>query len=128
MSAKKCRTGCEKKHEMSDEQVPPPGGNPLEALTLKQREVLEFIMEHKTSKEISRLLGISPHTVDQRVTQARAKLGMNRRGEVASEYRRLKTIYEEDGASCKTPGLNLVDFAPVATCPADLGVAGSFFC
>lgn len=47
---------------MADEQVPPSGGNPLDALTEKQREVLELLMEHKTSKEISRLIGISPHT------------------------------------------------------------------
>ena len=61
----------------------------LDALTEKQREVLDLLIQHKTSKEISRLLGISPHTVDQRIMLARAKLNVASRGEVAQEYRRL---------------------------------------
>ncbi|MBB4612166.1 helix-turn-helix transcriptional regulator [Novosphingobium taihuense] len=69
--------------------------NPLGELTAKQREVLDLLIEHKTSKEISRLLGISPHTVDQRIMLARAKLGVATRGEVAQAYRRLMAIYEQ---------------------------------
>lgn len=61
----------------------------LDALTDKQREVLDLLIQHKTSKEISRDLGISPHTVDQRIMLARAKLNVSSRGEVAQEYRRL---------------------------------------
>ncbi|WP_226017793.1 helix-turn-helix transcriptional regulator [Novosphingobium sp. FKTRR1] len=61
----------------------------LESLTAKQREVLDLLIEHRTSKEISRLLGISPHTVDQRIMFARAKLNVATRGEVAQVYRRL---------------------------------------
>jgi len=72
----------------------PEGPNPLDSLTEKQREVLDLLLEHKTSKEISRKLGISPHTVDQRMTQARVKLGLANRGEVANAYRRLKEMYE----------------------------------
>lgn len=60
----------------------------LAGLTDKQREVLDLLIEHKTSKEISRQLGISPHTVDQRINSARTKLGVSSRGQVASEYRR----------------------------------------
>lgn len=63
--------------------------DPLEALTSKQRDVLDLLIQHKTSKEISRLLGISPHTVDQRIMLARAKLQVATRGEVAQAYRRL---------------------------------------
>lgn len=70
-------------------------GNPLVELTAKQREVLDLLIEHKTSKEISRLLGISPHTVDQRIMLARAKLGVATRGEVAQAYRRLIRTYEQ---------------------------------
>lgn len=62
--------------------------DPLGFLTDKQREVLDLLIEHKTSKEISRELGISPHTVDQRINSARTRLGANNRGQVASEYRR----------------------------------------
>ena len=66
--------------------------NPLALLTDKQREVLDLLIEHKTSKEISRLLGISPHTVDQRINSARVHLGGTGRGQVASEYRRLLSL------------------------------------
>ncbi len=69
--------------------------NPLEDLTVKQREVLDLLILHKTSKEISRSLGISPHTVDQRINLARSKLGLNSRNQVAQEYRQLIQTYEQ---------------------------------
>lgn len=69
--------------------------NPLFELTVKQREVLDLLIQHKTSKEISRLLGISPHTVDQRIMLARGKLGVTSRSEVAQAYRRLLETYEQ---------------------------------
>ncbi|MGV3511258.1 MAG: helix-turn-helix domain-containing protein [Novosphingobium sp.] len=69
--------------------------NPLVELTAKQREVLDLLIQHKTSKEISRELGISPHTVDQRIMLARAKLGVATRGEVAQAYRKLVATYEQ---------------------------------
>lgn len=74
----------------------------LRSLTDKQRAVLDLLIEHKTSKEISRILGISHHTVDQRIMLARAKLGVATRSEVAQAYRRLvsdiaraASIYEQ---------------------------------
>ena len=69
--------------------------NPLLELTAKQRDVLDLLIQHKTSKEISRLLGISPHTVDQRIMLARGKLGVASRNEIAQAYRRLIEIYEQ---------------------------------
>lgn len=69
--------------------------SPLLDLTAKQREVLDLLIQHKTSKEISRLLGISPHTVDQRIMLARAKLGVGSRNGVAQAYRRLIETYEQ---------------------------------
>lgn len=71
------------------------GGDPLGELTAKQREVLNLLIQHKTSKEISRLLGISPHTVDQRIMLARSKLQVATHGEVAQAYRRLIETYEQ---------------------------------
>jgi len=59
------------------------------SLTDKQRDVLDLLIAHKTSKEIARELGISPHTVDQRIQFAKSKLGADSRGEVALAYRRL---------------------------------------
>ena len=58
-------------------------------LTDKQRQVLDLLIQHKTSKEISRALGISSHTVDQRIMLSRTKLGVASRSEVAQAYRRL---------------------------------------
>jgi DNA-binding CsgD family transcriptional regulator len=74
----------------------------LAGLTAKQREVLDLLIEHKTSKEIARELGISPHTVDQRIQFAKEKLGASSRSEVALLYRRLIEIcgqltYEDSG-------------------------------
>lgn len=74
----------------------------LESLTEKQRQVLDLLLEHKTSKEIARVLRISPHTVDQRIQFAREKLGAQTRSEAAVAYRRLLEIcgqltYEDSG-------------------------------
>jgi DNA-binding CsgD family transcriptional regulator len=67
----------------------------LASLTGKQREVLDLLIEHKTSKEIGRRLGISPHTVDQRIQFAKDKLGARTRNEAAAAYRRLREICEQ---------------------------------
>ena len=71
-------------------------------LTAKQREVLDLLIQHKTSKEIARRLEISPYTVDQRINFAKDKLGARTRGEAAVAYRRLvetcgHSIYGESG-------------------------------
>lgn len=76
------------------------GAGGLAGLTDKQREVLDLLIEHKTSKEIARMLGISPHTVDQRIFFAKEKLGAASRNEAAAAYRRLtavsgRTTYQE---------------------------------
>ena len=48
-----------------------------------QIEVLLLVDQHHSSKEIAARLGISPHTVDQRIRGALEKLGVERRGEAA---------------------------------------------
>jgi DNA-binding CsgD family transcriptional regulator len=58
--------------------------------TDKQCLVLDLLIEHKTSKEIARALGISPYTVDQRISLARAKLGVSSRSELAARYRAMR--------------------------------------
>lgn len=68
----------------------PEQGGTLADLTVKQREALDLLLEHKTSKEISRNLGISPHTVDQRIEAAKRRLGATTRGELAQLYIRLR--------------------------------------
>jgi DNA-binding CsgD family transcriptional regulator len=71
----------------------PAEGSALAALTDRQRQVLDLLIEHKSSKEIARALDISPHTVDQRIRFARDKLGVRTRSEVAVAYRRLLETY-----------------------------------
>lgn len=75
----------------------------LEALTPKQCEVLDLLIQHKTSKEIARELGISPHTVDQRVQFAKEKLGVETRSEAAVEYRRLMELCQRPVAAASGP-------------------------
>jgi len=78
------------------------GRDLIEELTLKQREVLDLLIQHKTSKEISRLLGISPHTVDQRITLARAKFKVSTRNEVAQVYSQLVADFDTKVAENRT--------------------------
>jgi DNA-binding CsgD family transcriptional regulator len=63
-------------------------------LTEKQRACLDLLLEHKTSKEIARLLDISKHTVDQRLNAARDTLGAQDRNETAFLYGQLNQIYD----------------------------------
>ena len=79
-------------------------GDPLRGLTTKQCQVLDLLIQHKTSKEISRMLGISPHTVDQRILLARAKLQVGTRSETAQAYRRLLADQDKAPGQDKTSG------------------------
>lgn len=66
----------------------------LNQLTAKQRAALDLLIQHKTSKEISRALGISPHTVDQRIDSAKRILGSSTRGELVQTYLQLREACE----------------------------------
>lgn len=57
--------------------------SPVSRLSPGQIEVLLLVDLHHSSKEIAARLGISPHTVDQRIRGALDKLGVDRRGEAA---------------------------------------------
>lgn len=59
----------------------------LPQLTPKQREVMAHVADHRTSKEIAGLLGISESAVNQRIELIRARLGGLPRGEMARLYR-----------------------------------------
>jgi DNA-binding CsgD family transcriptional regulator len=67
----------------------------VDGLTDKQRAVLDLVLEHKSSKEIARALGISPHAVDQRIKTARNKLAAGSRAELARIYLRQRSMYGE---------------------------------
>ena len=89
----------------------------LDDLSAKQRQVLDLLIEHKTSKALARCLGISPHTVDQRIQFARDKLGARTRSEAAQAYRRLlqtygRATYERPGIAVAPPGCDDPKGAP----------------
>jgi DNA-binding CsgD family transcriptional regulator len=63
-------------------------------LTAKQREVLDLLVDHKTSKEIAQTLNISPHTVDQRIQFAKRHLGASSRADLARIYRQSRVMSE----------------------------------
>ena len=72
---------------LSDRVAGPVGPNdpesPVGRLSQGQVECLLLVDRHHNSKEIAARLGISPHTVDQRIRGALEKLGVERRGEAA---------------------------------------------
>lgn len=59
--------------DLPDYRTDSPSG--LDRLTAKEREVLELVHARLSSKEIGLKLGLSHKTVDQRLDNARAKLG-----------------------------------------------------
>ncbi|WP_041557931.1 helix-turn-helix transcriptional regulator [Novosphingobium sp. PP1Y] len=75
----------------------------LESLTDKQVEVLDQLCLHKTSKEIANELGISRHTVDQRVSSVRTKWNLPTRQEVVRLYRELRETAENRNDSICEP-------------------------
>jgi DNA-binding CsgD family transcriptional regulator len=64
-------------------------------LTEKHRACLDLLLDHRTSKQIARILGIAKPTVDQRIAAARVILGANNRGDAAMRYARLRAIYDQ---------------------------------
>jgi len=61
-----------------------PTPNPdLAALTDGQRDCLRLVYNHLTSKDIARVLGVSPHTVDMRLRTAMKTLSVGSRIEAA---------------------------------------------
>jgi DNA-binding CsgD family transcriptional regulator len=51
-----------------------------------QKACLRLVVDHHTSKEIARIIGISPFTVDQRVDAARRKLNAASRKDAAKIF------------------------------------------
>ena len=66
----------------------------LEKLSPKQCDALRLVFVGKTSKEISRELGIVPRAVDQRLDAARKILGASERGEAARKFYELHCASE----------------------------------
>jgi DNA-binding CsgD family transcriptional regulator len=63
-------------------------------LSAGQLDCLRLVDQHLSSKEIAAELGISPHTVDQRIRQALAILGVERRTQAARIVARYTGPYQ----------------------------------
>ena len=57
--------------------------NYISLLSAAQIETLRHVYEHKNSKQIARLMNVSPHTVDERVRRSLKKLNASNRIEAA---------------------------------------------
>lgn len=75
----------------SPADVEPEVAERVAKLTQGQLDCLRLVAQHLSSKEIAVELGISPHTVDQRIRQALHVLGVDRRSQAA----RMVTQHED---------------------------------
>ncbi len=82
-----------------------------------QRDCLRLVLAHLNSKEISRKLDISPHTVDQRLRGAIAALGVSTRFEAARRFA------EHEGAETYQPLIYQSSDIENISKPASLGLS-----
>lgn len=54
-------------------------GSAITTLSAAQIDTLRLVYAHKNSKEIARIMGVSSHTVDERIRTAMRKLGVDSR-------------------------------------------------
>ncbi|MCK0511476.1 LuxR C-terminal-related transcriptional regulator [Aromatoleum buckelii] len=54
----------------------------LESLSLREKETFDLVVEGNSSKEIARILGISPKTVEAHRGRLMSKLGVRSSGEL----------------------------------------------
>lgn len=79
------------KHDVSNDDL----GTRIARLSSGQLECLRLVDRHMSSKEIAAELGVSSHTVDQRLRVALQILGVDRRAQAA----RLVTEFSEQTAT-----------------------------
>jgi DNA-binding CsgD family transcriptional regulator len=84
--------------------------SPLE-LTEGQKACLRLVVQHHTSKEIARTLGISPFTVDQRLDAARRKLNAASRKDAAKIFATLDRVGVSQQLVYETPAVEPNRFA-----------------
>lgn len=97
---------------MDDNEAAP---HPLSRLSSGQLDVVRLVAELKSSKLIARELGISSHTVDQRLKRVQAILGVEGRAEAA----RLYQVHAKPGLTEQTDEL----WANLVYQPSDLSKA-----
>jgi DNA-binding NarL/FixJ family response regulator len=79
------RTSDEPAAGQTHEAGPPPAGAELDALTPREREVLDMLAEGLSNKEIAWRMNISGHTVKSHVASIFAKLNVSTRTEAVTQ-------------------------------------------
>lgn len=93
----------------------------LALLTEGQRDCLRLVYNHMTSKDIARILGVSPHTVDMRLRTAMKTLAVGSRIEAA----RLLVQDEAGGEVMPDAYQPLIYHPPEIESQADSSILGS---
>ena len=65
----------------------------IDRLTEPQKDCLRLVASLRSSKEIARILDISPHTVDQRLKRAQSILGASSRAEAARMFAKHEQLH-----------------------------------
>ncbi|MBL0923196.1 MAG: helix-turn-helix transcriptional regulator [Sphingomonadaceae bacterium] len=86
-------------------------------LTEGQKACLRLVDDHHTSKEIARILGISPFTVDQRLDAARRKLNAVTRREAAKIFAAMENGPLSEPLVYETSRLETAVFADIPALP-----------
>jgi DNA-binding CsgD family transcriptional regulator len=90
----------------------------LGRLSDKQRQVLDMIVERRTSKEIARSLGISASAVEQRLQSARKVLNASSRDDAARAYALLITPCNQlTGDPSQVPAIPFISHLPSPEVP-----------
>jgi DNA-binding NarL/FixJ family response regulator len=63
--------------------------DPLDALTTRERDVLELMAQGRSNRGIAEVLVVTPHAVEKHVTQIFSKLGV---GEAPADHRRVVAV------------------------------------
>ena len=95
-------------------------------LTVRQREVLNLIMQGRSNKEIARILKLGPGTVKVHVSALFGKLGINRRAAAAVAGVRLISAAVERSGSDSRPGVERSSSARIIQFPG-LGYTSRFW-
>lgn len=76
-------------------------------LSPKQKQCLRLVLQHKTSKEMAKELGVTSHAVDMRLRTAMAALGVSSRLEAANILARAEKVDIDSRFVYRTPDMAL---------------------
>lgn len=109
------------------------GVSGVEKLSAAQVETLQHVFAHRNSKEIARIMGVSPHTVDARIKAAIRLLGVGTRVEAAKvvseqhgEPRYQPLVYQSPELAIPAPAIETERAAGTKWQPRPIGIGFPF--